>query len=84
MSWLVRFTSATNASSAKTRSSTAKNCSLSRTLDWDGDAWVVYGYWLTDVSSGIRYVPQYVLTQDQVDAVGRGALSMIGKLNGIR
>jgi hypothetical protein len=35
-------------------------------------------------ASGIRYIPQYVLTQDQVDAVGRGALSMIDKLNGIR
>ncbi|WP_156918354.1 hypothetical protein [Bradyrhizobium sp. Cp5.3] len=34
--------------------------------------------------SGIRYVPQYVLTQDQVDAVGRGALAIIDKLNGIR
>ena len=33
--------------------------------------------------SGIRYVPQYVLTQDQVDAVGRGALAVIDKLNGI-
>lgn len=32
--------------------------------------------------AGIRYVPQYVLTQDQVDAVGRGALAMIDKLNG--
>ena len=30
----------------------------------------------------IRYVPQYVLTQDQVSAVGRGALAMIDKLNG--
>jgi hypothetical protein len=28
-------------------------------------------------SSGLRYVPQYVLTQDQVDALGRGALAMI-------
>jgi len=34
--------------------------------------------------SGIRYVPQYVLTQDQVDAVGHGALAMIDKLNGIQ
>ena len=32
--------------------------------------------------SGIRYVPQYVLTQDQVDAVGPGALAMIDRLNG--
>lgn len=32
--------------------------------------------------TGIRYVPQYVLTQDEVDAVGRGALSMIDKING--
>jgi hypothetical protein len=35
-------------------------------------------------SSGIRYVPQYVLTQDQVNAVERGALDTIDKLNGIR
>jgi hypothetical protein len=35
--------------------------------------------------SGIRYVPQYVLTQDQVDAVGRGgALAVIEKLNDVR
>lgn len=34
--------------------------------------------------SGIRYVPQYVLTQDQVDAVGRGALAISDKLNGIQ
>lgn len=27
--------------------------------------------------NGLRYVPQYVLTQEQVDAVGRGALAMI-------
>jgi hypothetical protein len=33
---------------------------------------------------GIRYVPQYVVAQDQVDAVGRGALAVIDKLNGIR
>jgi hypothetical protein len=32
--------------------------------------------------SGIRYVPQYVLTQDQVGAVGRGALAMIDQING--
>ncbi|MEH2500482.1 hypothetical protein V1294_006961 [Bradyrhizobium sp. AZCC 1678] len=32
--------------------------------------------------AGIRYTPQYVLTRDQVDAVGRGALAMIDKLNG--
>jgi hypothetical protein len=34
--------------------------------------------------SGIRYVPQYVLTQDQVDAVGRGSLAMIEILSGIQ
>jgi hypothetical protein len=28
-------------------------------------------------AEGIRYVPQYVLSQDQVDAVGRGALAVI-------
>jgi len=33
-------------------------------------------------TSGIHYVPQYVLTQDQVDDRGRGALAMIDKLTG--
>jgi hypothetical protein len=30
---------------------------------------------------GIRYVPQYVLTQEQVEAVARGAMVTIDKLN---
>jgi hypothetical protein len=34
--------------------------------------------------AGIRYVPQYVLTQDQVDAVGRGALAAIDEINAKR
>jgi hypothetical protein len=31
--------------------------------------------------AGIRYVPQYVLTQEQVEAVAHGALATIDKLN---
>ncbi|WOH59931.1 hypothetical protein [Bradyrhizobium sp. BWC-3-1] len=31
--------------------------------------------------NGLRYVPQYVLTQDQVDALMRGALAMIEQFN---
>lgn len=34
--------------------------------------------------SGLRYVPQYVLTQDQVDALMRGALAMIDQMNAKR
>jgi hypothetical protein len=34
--------------------------------------------------NGLRYVPQYVLTQDQVDALMRGALVMIDEMNAER
>jgi hypothetical protein len=34
--------------------------------------------------NGLRYIPQYVLTQDQVDALMRGALAMINEMNAKR
>jgi hypothetical protein len=34
--------------------------------------------------TGLRYVPQYVLTQDQVDALMRGALVMIEQIDAKR
>jgi hypothetical protein len=40
-------------------------------------AWPMAG---TD-PNGLRYVPQYVLMQDQVDALMRGALAMIDEMN---